>query len=69
MAVAEFAMELRKRAFPVSIEPPLERASGGIFFQRPLWERIKMSRQTSMSYPGPGAPGRRARFTPEQGET
>ncbi len=50
-------MERRKRAYRVSIEPPLERASGGIFLQRPLWEtNYKMSRQTSMSYPGQGRP-------------
>ena len=55
MAVAAFAMERRKRAYRVSIEPPLERASGGILLQRPLWD-TKMSRQTSMSYPGQGRP-------------
>jgi hypothetical protein len=29
MAVEALAMERRKRAYRVSIEPPLERASGG----------------------------------------
>ena len=38
MAVEEFAMERRKRAFRVSIEPPLERASGGIFPPTPSME-------------------------------
>src|SRR5262245_48411740 len=55
-AAAEFAIEWRKRAYPVSIEPPLERAFWRIFLQRPLRGRVEVSRQTSMSYPGQGRP-------------
>jgi hypothetical protein len=69
MAVEEFAMERRKRAYRVSIEPPLERASGGIFLQRLLWETTKDEPANEHVISRPGAPGRRARFEPEQGET
>jgi hypothetical protein len=61
MAVAEFAMQRRKRVYRVSIEPPLERASGGIFLQRPLWETTKDEPANEHVISRLGAPGRRAR--------
>jgi hypothetical protein len=48
-------MERRKRTYRVSIEPPLDRASGGVS-SNALYGRIEVSRQTSMSYPGQGRP-------------
>jgi hypothetical protein len=68
MAVDEFAKERRKRAYRVSLEPPLERAAGGIFLQRPLWETIIGEPANKHVVSRPGAPGRRARFKREQGE-
>jgi hypothetical protein len=55
-------MKRRKRAYRVSIEPPLEWASGGIFLQRPLWETIigEPANQHVVCRPGP--PGRRSGF-------
>jgi hypothetical protein len=68
MTVEAFAMERRKRAYRVSIEPPLERASGGIFLQRPQWETIIGEPANKHVVSRSGAPGRRARFKREQGE-
>jgi hypothetical protein len=49
-------MERPKRAYRVSTEPPLERASGGISSNALYGRRSKVSRQASMSYPGQGRP-------------
>jgi hypothetical protein len=69
MAVEEFAMERRKRAYRVSIEPPLESASGGLLLQRPRMGDDEGEPANKHVIPRPGAPGRRARFKREQGET